>query len=135
MSIAAFISGEVGPGVTIPYLVTRGLGIGEAVEAEETKPDGAGGHKHDERRHVLVEPIPAGIAARIERERQETESEPEEKPELPKRPKLKLRRDTIETMPFVPTALDENLITELQKAQALYMRRAEEELLLWMVIE
>lgn len=38
MSIAAFISGDVGPGVTIPTFVTRGLSIGEAVVPEETLP-------------------------------------------------------------------------------------------------
>lgn len=41
MSVAAFISGEVGPGVTIPLLITRGLAIGAA--AAQVNPRTSGG--------------------------------------------------------------------------------------------
>lgn len=40
MSIAAYVTGAIGPGSTIALFTTNGLGIGEAVEVAEQAPTG-----------------------------------------------------------------------------------------------
>jgi len=51
MSIAAYVTGAIGPGATIGLFTTNGLGIGEAAPVvADAAPDGAPGSKRRRRR-------------------------------------------------------------------------------------
>jgi len=91
LTIAAFISGGIGPGSTIPLYLTDGLGIGDAIVEPPAPPPDDGAGSGGRRRNIPNAPRPKDRLPTPSSSASRYIPEPEPEPEPPPAP---IRRDT-----------------------------------------